>query len=92
MSELEKAVVTLIDIFHQYSGKEGDKHKLKKSELKELINTELSHFLEEIKEQEAVDKVMDILDSDGDGECDFQEFVAFVAMVTAACHEFFAHE
>lgn len=46
MSELEKAVVTLIDIFHQYSGKEGDKHKLKKSELKELINTELSHFLE----------------------------------------------
>ncbi|XP_049641445.1 protein S100-B [Suncus etruscus] len=92
MSELEKAVVTLIDIFHQYSGKEGDKHKLKKSELKELINTELSHFLEEIKEQEAVDKVMDILDSDGDGECDFQEFVAFVAMVTAACHEFFEHE
>lgn len=46
MSELEKAVVALIDVFHQYSGKEGDKHKLKKSELKELINNELSHFLE----------------------------------------------
>lgn len=46
MSELEKAMVALIDIFHQYSGKEGDKHKLKKSELKELINNELSHFLE----------------------------------------------
>ncbi|XP_060054811.1 protein S100-B isoform X2 [Erinaceus europaeus] len=88
MSEMEKAVVALIDVFHQYSSREGDKHKLKKSELKELINTELSHFLE-IKEQEAVDKVMDILDQDGDGECDFQEFVAFVAMVTTACHEFF---
>lgn len=46
MSELEKAVVALIDVFHQYSGREGDKHKLKKSELKELINNELSHFLE----------------------------------------------
>uniref|UniRef100_A0A8C2LSV8 S100/CaBP-9k-type calcium binding subdomain domain-containing protein n=1 Tax=Cricetulus griseus TaxID=10029 RepID=A0A8C2LSV8_CRIGR len=46
MSELEKAMVALIDIFHQYSGREGDKHKLKKSELKELINNELSHFLE----------------------------------------------
>lgn len=39
-------MVALIDIFHQYSGREGDKHKLKKSELKELINNELSHFLE----------------------------------------------
>ncbi|XP_032979802.1 protein S100-B isoform X1 [Rhinolophus ferrumequinum] len=46
MSELEKAVVALIDVFHRYSGREGDKHKLKKSELKELINNELSHFLE----------------------------------------------
>lgn len=39
-------MVALIDIFHQYSGREGDRHKLKKSELKELINNELSHFLE----------------------------------------------
>lgn len=46
MSELEKAMVALIDVFHQYSGREGDKHKLKKSELKELINNELAHFLE----------------------------------------------
>lgn len=45
MSELEKAMIAIIDAFHQYSGKEGDKHKLKKSELKELINNELSHFL-----------------------------------------------
>ncbi|XP_040842533.1 protein S100-B [Ochotona curzoniae] len=92
MSELEKAMVALIDVFHQYSGREGDKHKLKKSELKELINNELAHFLEEIKEQEVVDKVMETLDSDGDGQCDFQEFMAFVAMVTTACHEFFEQE
>lgn len=92
MSALEAAVVALIDVFHQYSGREGDRHKLKKSELKELINHELAHFLEEIKEQDAVDKVMEMLDSDGDGECDFREFVAFVAMVTCACHEFFQHE
>lgn len=35
---------------------------------------------------------METLDNDGDGECDFQEFVAFIAMVTTACHEFFEHE
>ncbi|KAB0359742.1 hypothetical protein FD754_003898 [Muntiacus muntjak] len=92
MSELEKAMMALIEVFHQYSAKEGDKRKLKKSELKELINNELTHFLEEIKEQEAVDKVMETLDSDGDGECDFQEFMAFIGMITAACHEFFTQE
>ncbi|NXF06218.1 S100B protein, partial [Smithornis capensis] len=92
MSELEKGMIAIIDAFHQYSGKEGDKHKLKKSELKELINNELTHFLSEIKDQETVDKVMEALDTDGDAECDFQEFVAFIAMVTAACHEFFEHE
>ncbi|XP_074857270.1 protein S100-B [Carettochelys insculpta] len=92
MSALEKAMIAIIDTFHQYSGKEGDKHKLKKSELKELINNELAHFLGEIKDQETVDKVMETLDADGDAECDFQEFVTFVAMVTSACHEFFEHE
>ncbi|KGL98368.1 Protein S100-B [Charadrius vociferus] len=86
MSELEKAMITIIDAFHQYSGKKGDKHKLKKSELKELLNNK------EIKDQETVDKVMEALDSDGDAECDFQEFVAFIAMVTAACKEFFEHK
>lgn len=45
MSDLEKAMIAIIEAFHQYSGKEGDKHKLKKSELKELINNELPHFL-----------------------------------------------
>ncbi|NWU50166.1 S100B protein, partial [Dromas ardeola] len=71
------------------SGKEGDKHKLKNSKLKELINNELTHFPGVI---EAVNKVMEALDSDGDAECNFREFVAFVVMVTAACHEFFEHE
>ncbi|XP_074001794.1 protein S100-B isoform X2 [Numenius arquata] len=92
MSELEKDMITITDAFHRYSGKEGNKHKLKESELKELINHELTHFLEEIKDQETADKVMEALDSDENAECDFQEFVAFVVMVSAACHEFIEHE
>uniref|UniRef100_A0A8C3PME1 S100 calcium binding protein B n=1 Tax=Calidris pygmaea TaxID=425635 RepID=A0A8C3PME1_9CHAR len=88
MSELEKAMIVITDAFHQYSGKEGNKHKLKKSELKELI--ELTHFLGEIKDLWT--KALEALDSDEDAECDFQEFVAFVVMVTAACHELLEHE
>ncbi|XP_007909271.2 protein S100-B [Callorhinchus milii] len=92
MSELENAMVAIIETFHKYSGREGDKLKLKKAELKELINNELVNFIGDIKDQETLDKLMEGLDADGDTECDFQEFVVFIAMVAAACHEFFVHE
>ncbi|XP_039612788.1 protein S100-B [Polypterus senegalus] len=91
MSDLETCLITTIETFHKYSGKEGDKHKLKKSELKDLINNELSGFLGQIKDQATVDHLMETLDADGDSECDFQEFMTFIAMVTIACHEFFEH-
>lgn len=35
----------LITVFHNYSGSEGDKYKLSKGELKELLNSELTDFL-----------------------------------------------
>uniref|UniRef100_A0A8D1PXV5 EF-hand domain-containing protein n=1 Tax=Sus scrofa TaxID=9823 RepID=A0A8D1PXV5_PIG len=73
-SELETAMETLINVFHAHSGKEGDKYKLSKKELKELLQTELSGFLDDA---DAVDKVMKELDENGDGEVDFQEYVRF---------------
>uniref|UniRef100_A0A1D5R8D2 S100 calcium binding protein A1 n=1 Tax=Macaca mulatta TaxID=9544 RepID=A0A1D5R8D2_MACMU len=72
LSELETAMETLINVFHAHSGKEGDKYKLSKKELKELLQTELSGFLDDV---DAVDKVMKELDENGDGEVDFQEYV-----------------
>lgn len=45
-SDLETAMETLISVFHTHSGKEGDKYKLSKKELKELLQTEFSGFLE----------------------------------------------
>lgn len=42
MSELEGSMVTIIQVFHKYS---GHKCKLKKAELKDLINNEMSHFI-----------------------------------------------
>uniref|UniRef100_A0A8C3QLM6 Protein S100-A1 n=3 Tax=Sylvioidea TaxID=2116661 RepID=A0A8C3QLM6_9PASS len=88
-SQLEGAMETLINVFHHYSGKEGDKYKLSKKELKELLQSELGCFLETQKDSGAVEKIMQDLDENGDGEVDFQEFVVLVAALTVACNTFF---
>uniref|UniRef100_A0AAZ1XPY9 Protein S100 n=1 Tax=Oreochromis aureus TaxID=47969 RepID=A0AAZ1XPY9_OREAU len=79
-ANLKGAMVDLIDVFHKYSGKEGDKYTLTKLELKNLLKNELGEFLE---------KIMRELDDNKDGVVDFQEFVGLVAALTVACNEFF---
>uniref|UniRef100_A0A6I8PFZ0 Protein S100-A1 n=2 Tax=Ornithorhynchus anatinus TaxID=9258 RepID=A0A6I8PFZ0_ORNAN len=88
-SELEQAMESLINVFHTHSGKEGDKYKLSKKELKELLQAELAGFLDAQKDAEAVDKILKDLDENGDGEVDFQEYVVLVAALTVACNTFF---
>lgn len=44
-SQLEGAMDALITVFYNYSGHDGDKLKLNKGELKELLNSELTDFL-----------------------------------------------
>uniref|UniRef100_A0A8C7A5B2 Protein S100 n=1 Tax=Nothoprocta perdicaria TaxID=30464 RepID=A0A8C7A5B2_NOTPE len=74
-----EAMDTLISIFHQYSGKEGDRYKLNKEELKELLASELTDFLSGQKDPLLIDKIMKDLDSNNDNEVDFNEFVILVA-------------
>ncbi|XP_067880530.1 protein S100-B-like [Heterodontus francisci] len=88
MSDLENALITIIKVFHKYT--ECERDKLKKAQLKALVNNELSQFIENIKDQETLDTLMLDLDENGDMEIDFQEFATFVAMITSACHGFFA--
>ncbi|XP_042660712.1 protein S100-Z [Tyto alba] len=85
---LEDAMDTLIRIFHHYSGKEGDKYKLSKGELKDLLTSELTDFLSGQKDPLLVDKIMKDLDSNKDNEVDFNEFVILVAALTVACNDF----
>nr|XP_057910844.1 protein S100-B-like isoform X2 [Doryrhamphus excisus] len=85
MSNLESGMVTIIRVFHKYS---GDKCKLKKSELRALINNEMSHFIKKIQRNE-LDELFADIDQNGDLEIDFKEFIALIGMVTSACHELF---
>uniref|UniRef100_A0A8C9XIW5 EF-hand domain-containing protein n=1 Tax=Sander lucioperca TaxID=283035 RepID=A0A8C9XIW5_SANLU len=84
MSDLEEGMVTIIKVFHKYS---GHKCKLKKAELKALINNEMSQFI--MVKNETLDKLVADLDQNGDLEIDFKEFITLIAMVTSACSELF---
>ncbi|KAM4559710.1 protein S100-B [Odontesthes bonariensis] len=92
MTDLETSMATIIAVFQKYSEREGDKHKLKKSELKDLLNDELPDLIAHVKDQAALDSMMEALDNDGDSECNFQEFMTFVSMVTICCHVFFEED
>uniref|UniRef100_A0A8B9QNA5 EF-hand domain-containing protein n=1 Tax=Apteryx owenii TaxID=8824 RepID=A0A8B9QNA5_APTOW len=45
LSELERSIDTIIDVFHQYSRREGDKDTLTNAELKLLIERQLVNYL-----------------------------------------------
>nr|XP_033497279.1 protein S100-A1-like [Epinephelus lanceolatus] len=88
-SNLQNAIEDIIQVFHSYSGKEGDKYKLTKTELKNLLKGELSDFLRCSKNPIMVEKIMADLDEDQDGQVDFKEFIILVGVLTIACNEFF---
>ncbi|NXR04661.1 S100Z protein, partial [Sagittarius serpentarius] len=86
---LEDAMDALVRIFHHYSGKEGDRYKLSKGELKELLTSKLTDFLSGQKDPLLVEKIMKDLDSNKDNEVDFDELVA---ALTVACNAFFEEQ
>ncbi|XP_056900526.1 protein S100-A1 [Takifugu flavidus] len=88
-TKLQSAMENLILVFHTYSGREGDKYKLSKLEMKNLLRGELAELLTASRDPMVVDNIMRDLDDNKDGEVDFQEFVVMVAALTVACNEFF---
>ncbi|NXF46118.1 S100Z protein, partial [Oceanites oceanicus] len=100
---LEDAIDTLIKIFHHCSDKEGNRYKLSKGKLKELLTSELnllsycfmggiSRYPSGQKDPLLVNKIVKDLDSNKDNEVDFNEFVILVAALTVACNDFFEEQ
>ncbi|KAM9368514.1 protein S100-A4-like [Phaethornis superciliosus] len=89
-SPLEQSLAVMVSTFHKYSGKEGDKYKLSKTELKEMLMKELPSFSVSRQTSEAsLQQLMSNLDSNSDSEVDFQEYVTFLACMAMMCNDFF---
>ncbi|XP_012293725.2 protein S100-A5 [Aotus nancymaae] len=86
---LEKALTTMVTIFHKYSGREGSKLTLSRKELKKLIKQELC--LGEMKES-SIDDLMKSLDKNSDQEIDFKEYSVFLTTLCMAYNDFFLED
>uniref|UniRef100_A0A8D0GGR7 Protein S100 n=1 Tax=Sphenodon punctatus TaxID=8508 RepID=A0A8D0GGR7_SPHPU len=88
-SPLEQALGTMVLTFHKYSEREGDKFKLNKTELKELLTKELPVFSSKQMNEAEFRKIMANLDHNKDNEVDFQEYVCFLSCVAMGFNDFF---
>ncbi|XP_012673467.2 ictacalcin-like [Clupea harengus] len=82
MSRLFGAMATLIEVFREHAGKDGDASTLSKSEVKSLLTKEFGAKLDSAKDKGAVDEMFKALDANADGTVDFTEFVTMVAALT----------
>ncbi|XP_054662425.1 protein MRP-126-like [Grus americana] len=87
LSELEKAMDVIIDVFHQYSRREGDRDTLTKRELKLLIEKQLVNYLRHVKNKLTIDEIMKDLDINKDAQISFCEVMLLITRVTIATHE-----
>ncbi|NXD87982.1 S10A4 protein, partial [Halcyon senegalensis] len=89
-SPLEHSLAVMVSTFHKYSGKGGDKFKLNKAELKDLLMKELPSFSVSRQTSDAsLQQLMSNLDSNSDSEVDFQEYAVFLACMAMMCNDFF---
>ncbi|RVE62683.1 hypothetical protein OJAV_G00159890 [Oryzias javanicus] len=76
MTTIIEAIAVLRAVFDKYAGKEGDAKTLTKKEITTLLKEQLGGAP---GDQAETDKFFKMLDDDGDGVVDFNEYIVLVA-------------
>uniref|UniRef100_A0A3B3IPP5 EF-hand domain-containing protein n=2 Tax=Oryzias latipes TaxID=8090 RepID=A0A3B3IPP5_ORYLA len=76
MTTIFEAITILRQVFDKYAGKEGDPKTLTKKEVLELLKEQLG---EAPSSKAELDDFFNMLDDDGDGVVDFNEYVVLCA-------------
>ncbi|XP_007130312.1 protein S100-A16 [Physeter macrocephalus] len=83
-TELEKAVVVLVENFYKYVSKHGlAKNKISKSSFRKMLQKELSHMLTDTGNRRAADKLIHNLDANHDGSISFDEYWVLIGGITS---------
>ncbi|XP_051926224.1 protein S100-A11 [Hippocampus zosterae] len=70
---MEAAILTLVQQFKEYAGRDGSAATLSRDEFRQLVASQLPNFVE-TAEPDAAERLMSSLDQNGDGELTFSEF------------------
>ncbi|CAO2599002.1 Protein S100-A8 [Lemmus lemmus] len=82
LSELEKSLEKLVDVYHNYSSVKGNHHALYKDDFQKLVTTECPQYMQK-KNAETVFKELDI---NQDNAINFEEFLVLLVKVGVAAH------
>uniref|UniRef100_A0A8C8ATE9 EF-hand domain-containing protein n=1 Tax=Otus sunia TaxID=257818 RepID=A0A8C8ATE9_9STRI len=84
MSRFLDSISTIISTFHKHAKEDGDYSKLT-GRLKSLFCFPV-FSLQKPRDPQTIDKILQFLEWDGDGEIDFNEFLLLVFRVAKACY------
>nr|XP_020746450.1 protein S100-A16 [Odocoileus virginianus texanus]XP_020746451.1 protein S100-A16 [Odocoileus virginianus texanus]XP_020746452.1 protein S100-A16 [Odocoileus virginianus texanus]XP_020746453.1 protein S100-A16 [Odocoileus virginianus texanus] len=84
-TELEKAVVVLVENFYKYVSKHSlVKNKISKSSFRKMLQKELNHMLTvDTGNRKAADKLIQNLDANHDGRISFDEYWTLIGGITS---------
>ncbi|XP_035202348.1 repetin-like [Oxyura jamaicensis] len=86
MSHFLDSVSIIISTFCKHAKEDGDQSKLSRRRMKEFIQKEFADALVNPHDPQTIDKILQFLEWDGDGEIDFNEFLLLVFRVAKACY------
>ncbi|NXL40691.1 RPTN protein, partial [Glaucidium brasilianum] len=86
MSRFLDSICTIISTFHKHAKEDGDYSRLSRQKMKQFIEREFADAMAKPRDPQTIDKILQFLEWDGDGEIDFNEFLIVVFRVAKSCY------